>query len=64
VRPKKGESSGDDSDFIKRDIKFQFPRSNCPDFNGDNPIEWVRKCNCYFFMHQVSHIHKTHLTTI
>jgi hypothetical protein len=51
-------------EFIKKDTRFFFPRTDCPGFSGDNPIEWVRKCNSYFVMHQVPTMYKTHLATI
>jgi hypothetical protein len=40
----KGSSSSDEGGFIQRDTKFHFPRSDCPGFNGSNPVKWVRKC--------------------
>jgi hypothetical protein len=67
LRSDKGETSHerlDDSDIIKCEPKFQFPRQDCPSFNGENPTKWIRKCNTYFALHQVPHTYKTHLSTI
>jgi hypothetical protein len=49
----KGKGISADSDFIKRDTKFHFPRADCPSFNGANPTEWVRKCKSFFDLHQI-----------
>jgi hypothetical protein len=60
----KGIIASDDSDFLKRDSHFQFPRSDCPGFNDTNPVEWVCKCNSYFDLHQIPIQYCTHLATI
>jgi hypothetical protein len=44
--------------------RYQVPRVHCPSFNGSNPIEWLRKCQSFFEMHQVSDPLCTQLTTI
>jgi hypothetical protein len=44
----KGDSSGTDFDFLKRDTRFQFPRAHCPAFKGDNLVEWLRKSQSFF----------------
>jgi hypothetical protein len=33
-----GTSSREGSDFIQREVKFQFLKSDCPGFAGENPI--------------------------
>jgi hypothetical protein len=63
-RPDKGDGSMNEPDLIHREGKFHFPRQDCPDFEGDNPVEWVRKCSSYFTMHQISVQHKTYLATL
>jgi Ty3 transposon capsid-like protein len=37
---------------------------DCPGFTGDNPIEWVRKCNSFFELHQVPMNLRTQLATM
>jgi Ty3 transposon capsid-like protein len=59
-----GHASIESSDFLIRESKFQFSRSNCPGFGGDNPIEWLRKCRSFFELHQVSIPYRTHLATL
>jgi hypothetical protein len=63
-RSDKGEGWQDDSDVIKRDVMFHFPRADCPGFAGENPIEWIRKCNYYFTLHQVPALYKSDLATL
>jgi Retrotransposon gag protein len=66
-RSEKGNTSQervDDPDLIRRETRFQFPRHDCPNFNGENPTEWLRKCNTYFALHQIPHVYKTQLSTI
>jgi hypothetical protein len=46
-----GNSPNDDSDGFRRDSRFQFPRADCPNFNGTRPVEWVRKCNSFFALY-------------
>jgi Retrotransposon gag protein len=60
----KGLETPNESDFIRRESKFHFPRSECPGFNGDNPVEWLRKYHSYFELHQIPDMYKTHLATI
>jgi Ty3 transposon capsid-like protein len=60
----KGEQSSNDSELIHRESKFHFPRQDCPRFEGDSPVEWIRKCNSYFTLHQVPNQYKTHLATL
>jgi hypothetical protein len=43
--------------------RYIIPRADCPVFNGDNIIEWLRKCQSYFKMHQVPDHLKTRLAT-
>jgi Reverse transcriptase (RNA-dependent DNA polymerase)/Retroviral aspartyl protease/Retrotransposon gag protein len=60
----KGKNVAEESDLIRRDIKFHFPRADCPSFNGVNPIEWVRKCQSFFELHQVPVQYRTQLATL
>jgi Retroviral aspartyl protease/Ty3 transposon capsid-like protein len=55
---------GDDSDGFRRESRFQFPRADCPSFTGTKPVEWVRKYNSFFALHQVPDNYKTHLATL
>jgi hypothetical protein len=32
--------------------RYQPLCADCPSFNGDNVIEWVRRCNSFFEIHQ------------
>jgi Retrotransposon gag protein len=59
-----GDSSTEDSDFLKRDSKFHSPRSDCPGFNGENITEWLRKCQSFFELHQVPVQYRTHLAAM
>jgi Retrotransposon gag protein len=62
--PEKGSSSSEEPEFLKRDTRFQFPRSDCPSFNGENSIEWLRKCTSFFELHHVPVQYRTHLATL
>lgn len=42
-----------------RDFRMQLPRAYFSIFNGDNPIELIRKCRYYFEIHQVPDVYKT-----
>jgi hypothetical protein len=57
-------TTSEDHDFIRREGKFHLPRADYPGFNGVNPIEWLRKCNSFFEMHQVPSVYRTHLATM
>jgi hypothetical protein len=59
-----GDPLSNDSDGFHRESQFQFPCDDCPGFTGTKPVEWVRKCNSFFSLHQVPDNYKTHLTTI
>jgi hypothetical protein len=59
-----GNASIESSVFLKREPKFKLPRSDCPGFGGDNPIEWIRKCRSFFELHQVPVPYRTHLATL
>jgi hypothetical protein len=59
-----GNASIESCDFLRTESKFQFPRSDCPGFGGDNPIEWLRKCRSFFELHQVPIPYRTHLATL
>jgi hypothetical protein len=54
----------EDQDFLHREGKFHFPKSDCPGFNGTNPIEWLQKCTSFFELHQVPAIYRTHLAIL
>jgi hypothetical protein len=60
----KGPQSELDSEFIRRETRVVLPRADCPGFNGDNSVEWMRKCNSFFDMHQVPIPYRTHLATM
>jgi hypothetical protein len=60
----KGPQSELDSEFIRKETRVVLPRADCPGFNGDNPVEWMRKCNSFFEMHQVPIPYRTHLATM
>jgi Retroviral aspartyl protease/Ty3 transposon capsid-like protein len=53
-----------DSEFLRRDNRVILPRSDCPSFNGGNPIEWLRKCTSFFEIHQIPPPYRTHLATM
>ena len=43
----------DELDLNRREFRMNMPRADVPVFNGDNPIEWIRKCRYFFEIHQV-----------
>jgi Retrotransposon gag protein len=49
---------------VQRTDRYQLPRADCPSFNGNNHIEWVRRCNSFFDMHLVPEHLKTKMDTI
>jgi hypothetical protein len=49
--PDPNEPTPVDHDFIHREGRFHFPKSDCPGFNGTNPIEWLRKCTSFYELH-------------
>jgi hypothetical protein len=62
--PDKGPTVPEEMDYLKRDSKFYFPRADCPEFNGTNPVEWLGKCQSYFKLHQDPSQYRTHLATM
>jgi Retrotransposon gag protein len=44
--------------------RYQLSCADCPGFNEDNVIEWVRRCNSFFEMHQVPPPYKIKLATM
>jgi Ty3 transposon capsid-like protein len=60
----KGDHLVEESEFLRRDNRFQFPRSDCPRFSGENTTEWLRKCQSFFELHQVPVQYRTHLATM
>jgi Retrotransposon gag protein len=48
----------------QRTDQYQPLRADYPDFSEENVVEWVRKCNSYFEMHQVPPNLKTKLATM
>lgn len=47
------ETSHEELDLSRREPRLKLPRSDCPGFNGDNPIEWAIKCRYFFELYQV-----------
>jgi hypothetical protein len=59
-----GSRSIPDVDSGQRTDRYVIPHADCPGFNGDNIIEWLRRCQSHFDMHQVPDNLKTQLATI
>jgi Retrotransposon gag protein len=62
--PEKDPSSFEEMDFLRRDSKFHFPRSDFPGFNGLNSVEWLCKRQSYFVLHHKPLQYRTHLATM
>jgi hypothetical protein len=56
--------SSPDYDSGQRADRFIVPRADWPGFNVDNTVEWLRRCQSYFEMHQVPDLLKTKLVTM
>jgi Retrotransposon gag protein len=67
IRPQdvgSGSQHPHDGTSSQRIDRHQPPRADCPGFNGDNVIEWIRRCNSLFEMYQVPPPYKTKLATM
>jgi hypothetical protein len=58
-----GSRQQQEPDMPYRTDRYQPPRADCPGFNGENVIEWVKRCNLFFEMHQVTPTFKSKLST-
>lgn len=45
-------------EFLGKIPRHNFPKIELVMFRGDNPREWVRKCNKYFLLNKISKDHK------
>jgi len=54
----------DELDLNRREFRMNMPRADVPVFNGDNPIEWIRKCRYFFEIHQVPERYKTRYASL
>jgi Retrotransposon gag protein len=64
TQDRRTQPTGSSTRPVSTNDQYQVPRADCPSFNGSNPIEWLRKCQSFFEMHQVPDSLRTQLATI